>query len=166
MATAKQTAIPTVTVMPRHGRSGITRWNSKLEIDEGIAGALREDQRAGHEEPRCRHDPAGQTRDGGFERDVAQRPVRNEKEKGYDSDLQNLPRGQDRVSMGVTPEHSGDQAAGGFEVSRPKINPRDQHCDVSRQADEQLKGETLRPGRRLLEASFDQTLDREIRAVQ
>src|SRR3954464_394011 len=87
-ATATNTATVTATARPRHGRGGITR--SKLEVDECIAAALREDNGTNHQEPGCRYGPARQARDGGFQRNIAQRPVRCEEEHGDDADLQNF----------------------------------------------------------------------------
>src|SRR6476469_5463022 len=104
----------TVTVIPRHGRSGITR--SKLEVDECIAAALGEDDGAGHKEPRGSDNPSGETRHGGFERDIAQRPVREKEEECDDSGLENFARGQDGLAFRVLAKHSADQAARGLEI--------------------------------------------------
>src|SRR3954470_20668460 len=124
-----KTPTTTATVIPRHGRSGITR--SKLEVDECIAAALGENDCARHQEPHGSDDPPRKTSDGGFERDIAQRPVREKKEKSHDPDLKNLARGQDGFTGRVPAKHSADQAAGGLEVGGAEINPRDQHGDIS-----------------------------------
>src|SRR4051812_13704348 len=120
-----QTATMSVTVMPRHGWFGITRSKSKLEVDECIAASLREDDGAGHEEPRRGYGPARQARDSGFQRDIAQRPVRDEEEEGDNRDLQNLARGQDCIAARKAAEHSGKQAIRGLEVRGAEVNPRD-----------------------------------------
>jgi hypothetical protein len=71
--------------MPRHGNAGITR--SKLEVDECIAAALSKNNCASHEEPSRRNDPSRETLDGGFHRNIAQRPMRDQKEEGDYADL-------------------------------------------------------------------------------
>src|SRR5438270_11838744 len=109
-----KTPTMTATVIPRQGRAGITR--SKLEVDECIASALGENDGAGHKEPRGSDDPARETRYGGFERDIAQRPMRKKKEERHNPDLQNFARREDRFAGRVPAGHSADEAARGLEI--------------------------------------------------
>src|SRR4051812_3252068 len=118
-----KTPTTTATAIPRQGASGITR--SKLEVDECIAAALGDDDGAYHEEPRGGDNPPREAHDCGFERDVAQRPVREKKEKSYDADLHNLARAQKRIASREPAEHSGDHSIGDFEVGSAEVNPRD-----------------------------------------
>src|SRR2546421_6407311 len=99
--------------MPRHGICGIGRSNSsggppctlstsvgvrknkrgsrsmrlKLEVDEGIAASLRENDGAGHQSPCRGYNPPRQARHRAFDVGLAPRPMRKPHEESYDADL-------------------------------------------------------------------------------
>src|SRR4051812_29284363 len=123
-------ATTTVTTTPRQGSGGITR--SKLEVDEGIAVSLVENNGAPHEEPNTGYDPPWRTRHRSFQRDVAQQPVRDEQRDRNDRYLQDLAGTQKRVACREPAEHSRDHSVGDFEVRSAEVNPRDQDGDVGR----------------------------------
>src|ERR1044071_9138179 len=100
--------------MPRHGSAGITR--SKLEVDECIAVALGENDRASHEEPEGGDGPSGETGHGCLDRDVAQSPMGREEENRDDADLQDFASAEKGVAVRIPAEHAADHAAGGLEI--------------------------------------------------
>src|SRR3954470_13718941 len=109
-----KTPTATATAIPRKGSCGITR--SKLEVDECITVALRENDGAGHQEPDTGDHPARQTYHCAFERDVAQSPMGREQRYGDDRHLQNFAGAEDRIAVRMATKHSGDHAAGDLEV--------------------------------------------------
>src|SRR6266404_468899 len=135
------TTSTTTTVMPRHGIVGIGRSYSsggppctlslgvglrknkrgsrrmrlKLEVDEGIAVSLSENDRASHQSPGRGYDPAWQTRHRGFDVAVPQRPMQQHHAGGDDGDLQHFARGKDGVAVRVAAKHAAQHAGGDTE---------------------------------------------------
>ena len=95
----------------------------KLEVDEGIAVSLSENDGAGHQGPGSGHDPARQTRHRRFDVDFAQRPVREHHEESHDADLQHFARGQNRVAVRVAAEHAAQHSRGDGEIGGAEKNP-------------------------------------------
>src|SRR5204863_15741 len=62
----------------------------KLEVDEGIAVSLSENDSAGHQGPGRGHDPARQTRYGRFDVALAHRPMHQNHADRDDTDLQHF----------------------------------------------------------------------------
>src|ERR1700682_2241910 len=139
----------TTTVMPRHGIGGIGRSNSrggppctlslsvglrknkrgsrrmrlKLEVDEGIAISLSENDGASHQGPGRGYDPARQTRYGGFDVAITQRPMQQHHAGGDDGDLQHFARGKNDVAVSVSAKHTAQHAGGDGEIGRAKKHP-------------------------------------------
>src|SRR5882762_7446291 len=125
------TTSTTTTVMPRHGIGGIGRSNSrggppctlslsvglrknkrgsrrmrlKLEVDEGIAISLSENDGASHQGPGSGYDPARQTCYRGFDVAVPQRPMHQHHAGSDDGDLQHFAGGKNGVALGVSTKH-------------------------------------------------------------
>src|SRR6266545_2638410 len=155
----------TATVMPRQGNCGIGRTYSsggppctlsscdgflknnrgrrslrlKLEIDEGIAASLSQDDGAGHKGPcRC-YNPARQTHHGRFDVAISQRPVHE--------------------------NHPGQHSRGYREIRCSKKNPRDANGNVSGEPTEESSREMVRP-RPMLKHSANNPFNDEIRSVK
>src|ERR1700731_1332152 len=126
------TTSTTTTVMPRHGIGGIGRSYSsggppctlslgvglrknkrgsrrmrlKLEVDEGIAVSLSENDGAGHQGPRRGHAPARQMRHGRFDVALAQRPMHQNHEERDNPDLQHFMGRKNGVAVRVSAKHA------------------------------------------------------------
>src|SRR5882757_20653 len=122
----------TVTVMPRQANCGIGRTYSsggppctlstcvglrknnrgrrslrlKLEIDEGIAASLGQDDGAGHEGPCCCYNPARQTHHGRFDVAIAQGPVHENHPGGDEGDLQYFTCRKNGVAVRMSTKHA------------------------------------------------------------
>src|SRR6266566_5637802 len=189
--TAAITTSTTTTVMPRQGTSGIGRSYSrggppctrsisgalvknnrgrrrmrlKLEVDEGIAASLSENNRAGHQGPcRC-YNPARQTHHGGFDIAVAQRPM-HENHSGVDErDLEHFTRTKDGVAVRVSAKHAAQHSRGNREIRRSKKYPRNANSSVSSEPGEESTGEIAGP-LFVLEQTANNTFDDKIRTMK
>src|SRR6266487_6222217 len=132
----------TATVMPRQANCGIGRTYSsggppctlsscdglrknnrgrrslrlKLEIDEGIAASLSQDDGAGHKGPcRC-YNPARQTHHGRFDIAIAQRPMHENHASGDECDLQHFACSENSVAVRVPAKHAVQHSRGDGEI--------------------------------------------------
>src|SRR5438067_13730802 len=71
----------------RKNNRGRRSLRLKLEVDEGIAVSLSENDGAGHQGPCGGHDPARQTGHGRFDVAIAQRPMHKNHARGDKRDL-------------------------------------------------------------------------------
>src|ERR1700730_17332348 len=139
----------TTTVMPRHGIGGIGRSYSsggppctlslgvglrknkrgsrrmrlKLEVDEGIAISLSENDGASHQGPGRGYDPARQTCLRRFDVAVAQRPMHQHRGGGDDVDLHHFARRKSAVAVSVPAKHAAHHAGGDGEFAGAKKHP-------------------------------------------
>ena len=135
---------------PRQSRDQV---RSKLEIDEGIAVSLGENDRGEPQCPETDNKTAGHSRHDGLDRGVAQIPV-GEKQTGQASrfsSLENFPGGQNRVTLrtGITPAIDPSEMRGGHVEVRgsTKENPRNAHHRVGAESEQRVGlKKTFRPG--------------------
>src|ERR1700736_1124068 len=185
------TTSTTTTVMPRHGIGGIGRSYSsggtpctlslgvglrknkrgsrsmrlKLEVDEGIAVSLSENNGASHQGPGRGYDPTRQTGYRRFDVAVPQRPMHQHHAGGDDGDLQHFAGGKNGVALGVSAKHAAQHARGDGEIGRSKKYPRDADRRVSSESGEEFCAEIVRPSR-VFEKDANDALDDQIRTVQ
>ena len=78
------------------------------------------------------------TVDGGLDARVPERPVDGDHENGHAPDLQKLARAEERVALGMSAKHPGQDPPGDGEIRRAKENPGDTNSEVSAEPEEQL----------------------------
>ena len=149
----------------RKNKRGSRSMRLKLEVDEGIAVSLSENDGARHQGPGRGHNPARQTRHRGFDVGLAQRPVREHHEEGDDADLQHFARGQNRVAMRVPAEHSAQHSRGDGEIRGAEKNPRDTDCAIGNETEQKFDREIVGP-RLFSEEGARGMLDHEIEAMK
>src|SRR6476646_8174166 len=117
----------------------------KLEVDEGIAASLSENDGAGHERPRGCNEPARQTRHGGFDIAIAQKPMHKNHPRSDKRDLQHLARGKNGVAVRMSAKHAAQHPRGNREVRCSKENPRNANSNISGETGEQSSPEIIGP---------------------
>src|SRR3984893_6633519 len=181
----------TTTVMPRHGIGGIGRSYSsggppctlsrgvglrknkrgsrrmrlKLEVDEGIAVSLSENDGASHQGPRRGYNPTRQTRHRSFDVAVAQRPMHQHHAGSDDGDLQHFAGRKNGVAVRVSAKHAPQHSRGDSEIGRSKKHPRDADRGIRSESGEEFCGEIVCPSR-VFEKNTNDALDDQIRTVQ
>src|SRR6266550_880059 len=181
----------TTTVIPRQGACGIGRSYSrggppctrsisggllknnrgrrrmrlKLEVDEGIAASLSENNRTGHKGPYRCDNPARQTHYGGFDIAIAQRPMHENHPGGDERDLQHFTRSKNCVAVRVSAKHAAQHSRGNREIRCSKKYPRDANGSVSGEPGEESSGEIARP-LFVLKETANNTFDDEVRAMK
>src|SRR5712691_9361439 len=171
--------------MPRHGSFGMGRSYSrgtisdglaknkrgsrslrlKLEVDEGIAVSLCENDGAGHQGPCRGHDPGRQTRHGGFDVALAQRAMHENHAGSDDTDLQHFAAGKNGVAVCVSAKHAAQHSRGDGEVGCAKKYPGDADGGVGGKAGQEFRGKIIRPWR-VLEENANDAFDYEIGTVK
>src|SRR6266404_4590352 len=149
----------------RKNKRGSRSLRLKLEVDEGIAASLRKNDRAGHQGPCRGHDPARQTRYGGFDVALAQRPMHENHADSNDTDLQHFAGGKNGVAVYVSAEHAVQHSGGDGEIGRAKKHPGDADGGVGGETGQKFRGKVIRP-RCLLEENANDAFDYEIGTVK
>src|SRR6266545_5088610 len=181
----------TATVMPRQANCGIGRTYSrggppctlstcvglrknnrgrrslrlKLEIDEGIAASLSQDDGAGHEGPRPCYNPARQTHHGRFDVAIAQGPVHENHPGGDKGDLHHFTRRKNGVAVRMSTKHTAQHSRSDGEIGCSKKYPCDANRSVSGKPGKESSREMARP-RFVLEQSANNPFDDEIGTVK
>src|SRR2546423_7318988 len=137
----------------------------KLEVDEGIAASLSENDGAGHERPCGCYDPARRTHHGGFDIAIAQKPMHQNHSGGHKRDLQHFARSKNGVPVRMPAKHAAQHSRGNREVRCSKENPRNANSSISGEAGEQSSPEIIGP-LFMLEESANHAFDDKIRSMQ
>src|SRR6267378_551695 len=149
----------------RKNNRGRRSLRLKLEIDEGIAASLSEDDGAGHEGPcRC-YNPARHTHHGRFDVAIAQGPVHENHPGGDERDLQHFTRSKNGVAVRISAKHATQHSRGNREIRRSKKYPRDANGSVSGEPGEESSGEIAGP-LFVLEQNANNTFDDKIRTMK
>ena len=102
----------------RKNKRGSRSLCLKLEVDEGIAVSLSENDGAGHHGPCPCYNPARQTHHGRFDVAVAQRPMHENHASGDERDLQHFTCSKNSVAVGVSAKHAAQHSGGDGEIRR------------------------------------------------
>src|SRR5210317_2154123 len=111
---------------------------SELEVDEGIASSLRDDDQGEQDAPGDPDKPKRQALDYFVQLAIAHAPVNNEHHSDSRNDLNYIDRIKNLLAIGVENQHGDNHAPSRLEVFGAKEYPSDIHKQVGEYREENL----------------------------